>query len=176
MLDRPLHHLPTTDQPQRSTPPPATTRRVNNYQSTTRARVRQLQATPRPRQPRNRVCRCQIARPARIVLGPDVLIRQRERSCSGMSAGACSTIHTVSSLSMSGSLADPVDLTSGRDSLLRSLANQRRELAESIVLTPVDSLPFSLADREHTAFLQGLYLTDKERDQDARKNALILFG
>jgi glycine hydroxymethyltransferase len=77
---------------------------------------------------------------------------------------------------MSGTLADPVDLTSGRDVLLRSLANQRRELAESIVLTPVDSLPFSLADREHTAFLQGLYLTDKERDQDARKNALILFG
>lgn len=63
-----------------------------------------------------------------------------------------------------------------RATLLRSLERQKRVLADSIVLTPVDSLPFSLADREHTAFLHGLYLTDKTRDREARKRALILFG
>jgi hypothetical protein len=36
VLGRPLQHLPTTDHPRRSTPSPATTRRVNKYQSTTR--------------------------------------------------------------------------------------------------------------------------------------------
>jgi glycine hydroxymethyltransferase len=89
---------------------------------------------------------------------------------------ASSTIHMVSSLSVIDLLSDPADCVSGRDALLQSLTHQRRELAESIVLTPVDSLPFSLADREHTAFLQGLYLTDKDRDREARKDALILFG
>jgi glycine hydroxymethyltransferase len=69
-----------------------------------------------------------------------------------------------------------VGLVSQRDALLRSLAQQRQALAESIVLTPVDSLPFSLVDREHTAFLHGLYLTDKDRDREAKRNALILFG
>jgi glycine hydroxymethyltransferase len=73
-------------------------------------------------------------------------------------------------------MSGPVALASGRDALLQSLADQRRLLGESIVLTPVDSLPFSLADREHTSFLHGLYLTDKERDQEARKAAPILFG
>lgn len=63
-----------------------------------------------------------------------------------------------------------------RDEILRSLEQQRRELAGSIVLTPVDSLPFSLADREHTAFLHGLYLSDKVRDRDARKSAVVQFG
>lgn len=82
----------------------------------------------------------------------------------------------MSSLSAIDSASRPVDLTTGRDALLRSLEDQRRTLAESIVLTPVDSLPFSLPDREHTAFLHGLYLTDKDRDREARKNALILFG
>lgn len=67
-------------------------------------------------------------------------------------------------------------LASGRGALLQSLADQRQLLAESIVLTPVDSLPFSLADREHTSFLHGLYLTDKDRDREARKDAPILFG
>lgn len=63
-----------------------------------------------------------------------------------------------------------------REDLLRSLEQQRRVLADSIVLTPVDSLPFCLADREHTAFLHGLYLTDKLRDRTARRDSLILFG
>lgn len=63
-----------------------------------------------------------------------------------------------------------------RAALLRSLERQRRLLAESIVLTPVDSLPFTLPDREHTAFLHGLYLTDKVRDREASKDALIHFG
>jgi glycine hydroxymethyltransferase len=65
---------------------------------------------------------------------------------------------------------------SRRDALLLSLARQRQSLAESVVLTPVDSLPFSLVDRQHTAFLHGLYLTDKDRDQAAQQNAQILFG
>jgi glycine hydroxymethyltransferase len=82
----------------------------------------------------------------------------------------------VSSLSTIDALPRPFDFESGRDALLRSLSHQRRALAESIVLTPVDSLPFSLVDREHTTFLHGLYLTDKDRDREARKNALILFG
>ena len=63
-----------------------------------------------------------------------------------------------------------------RDELLRSLEQQRALLSESIVLTPVDSLPFGLADRHQTAFLHGLYLTDKVRDEGARKNALVQFG
>ena len=63
-----------------------------------------------------------------------------------------------------------------RSALLRSLSEQRRQFADSIVLTPVDSLPFSLADREHTAFLHGLYLTDKLRDRDRTLSALILFA
>ena len=72
--------------------------------------------------------------------------------------------------------SSPTDFAGGREALLRSLSHQRRALAESIVLTPVDSLPFTLADREHTAFLHGLYLTDKDRTREARKDALILFG
>lgn len=63
-----------------------------------------------------------------------------------------------------------------RGALLRSLAEQREELGRSIVLTPVDSLPFILADREHTGFLHGLYLTDKLRDDAAKRKAKILFG
>lgn len=73
------------------------------------------------------------------------------------------------------SLAD-LAIATGREALLRSLTRQRRALADSIVLTPVDSLPFSLADRDRTAFLHGLYLTDKDRDREASKDALILFG
>ncbi len=67
-------------------------------------------------------------------------------------------------------------MSTSREALLRSLERQRRELSDSIVLTPVDSLPFSLVDRRHTAFLHGLYLTDKVRDREASKDALIKFG
>lgn len=63
-----------------------------------------------------------------------------------------------------------------REALLESLRRQRQSLSSSIVLTPVDSLPFVLADREHTGFLHGLYLTDKVRDARASQEALILFG
>ena len=63
-----------------------------------------------------------------------------------------------------------------REALLESLLLQRQELGASIVLTPVDSLPFALADREHTGFLHGLYFTDKVRDIKASQDALILFG
>ena len=64
----------------------------------------------------------------------------------------------------------------GREELLRSLEKQRALLSRSIVLTPVDSLPFGLADRDRTAFLHGLYLTDKMRDRDARIEAPVQFG
>ena len=63
-----------------------------------------------------------------------------------------------------------------RDELLLSLETQRERLSESIVLTPVDSLPFSLPDRDHTAFLHGLYLSDKVRDEQAQRAAVIQFG
>jgi glycine hydroxymethyltransferase len=63
-----------------------------------------------------------------------------------------------------------------RDALLRSLQTQRRLLADSVVLTPVDSLPFCLADREHTGFLHGLYLSDKVRDRAAMMDAVIQFA
>ncbi len=82
----------------------------------------------------------------------------------------------MSGLSTIDARSNPADFAGGREALLRSLSHQRRALAESIVLTPVDSLPFTLADREHTTFLHGLYLTDKDRSREARKDALILFG
>jgi glycine hydroxymethyltransferase len=63
-----------------------------------------------------------------------------------------------------------------RDELLDSLDRQRELLAEAIVLTPTDSIPFVLADRKHTAFLHGLYVSDKERDRDAQRAAVIQFA
>ncbi len=63
-----------------------------------------------------------------------------------------------------------------REELLQSLDEQRTQLAESIVLTPVDSLPFILADRHRTGFLHGLYLSDKVRNEDAQQAAVIQFG
>jgi glycine hydroxymethyltransferase len=56
------------------------------------------------------------------------------------------------------------------------LERQQRLLAASIVLTPVDSLPLVLGDRQATAFLHGLYLTDKVRDRAAQKDAAIQFA
>jgi len=82
-------------------------------------------------------------------------------------------------LGASGSMetsAESLDREEGRDFLLQSLALQRQTLADSIVLTPVDSLPLCLTDRDHTGFLHGLYLTDKDRGLEARKEAAILFG
>ncbi len=67
-------------------------------------------------------------------------------------------------------------MTVGREDLLTSLDLQRERLADSIVLTPVDSLPFALADRQHTAFLHGLYLSDKVRDREAKLDAVIQFA
>jgi glycine hydroxymethyltransferase len=66
-------------------------------------------------------------------------------------------------------------VTLDREMLLDSLEQQRCLLAESVILTPVDSLPLCLADRQHTAFLHGLYLTDKVRDRAAMKDAVIQF-
>lgn len=80
------------------------------------------------------------------------------------------------SLSAIDTLSGSLDYERSRDELLESLTLQRAALADSIVLTPVDSLPFCLVDRDHTAFLHGLYLTDKDRDEETRKNAAILFG
>src|SRR6266576_6421363 len=67
-------------------------------------------------------------------------------------------------------------MPASRDELVRSLEQQRLLLSESIVLTPVDSLPFGLADRDRTSFLHGLYLTDKVRDKAARMDAVVQFG
>lgn len=93
-------------------------------------------------------------------------------------SGAASILYDppVSSPAAIEVVRGPLDLATDRDVLLSSLAQQRRTLAESIVLTPVDSLPLSLPDRERTAFLHGLYLTDKHRDREAQKGASILFG
>jgi glycine hydroxymethyltransferase len=63
-----------------------------------------------------------------------------------------------------------------RDELLLSLERQKHDLAHSIVLTPSDSIPFALADRAHTAFLHGLYISDKDRDRDAQRDAIVQFG
>jgi glycine hydroxymethyltransferase len=63
-----------------------------------------------------------------------------------------------------------------REELLLSLQRQKRALTDSIVLTPTDSIPFALADRKHTAFLHGLYISDKDRDRDAQKDAIIQFS
>jgi len=63
-----------------------------------------------------------------------------------------------------------------REALLESLRRQRRQLSSSIVLTPVDSLPFLLADRDHTGFLHGLYLTDKVRDRQTAMETVIQFA
>lgn len=67
-------------------------------------------------------------------------------------------------------------MTITREQLLESLSKQREDLRNSVILTPVDSLSLSLPDRVHTAFLHGLYLTDKVRDLEALQNAAILFG
>lgn len=67
-------------------------------------------------------------------------------------------------------------MTITREQLLESLDRQREDLLDSIVLTPVDSLSLSLPDRAQTAFLHGLYLTDKVRELKALQNAAILFG
>jgi glycine hydroxymethyltransferase len=63
-----------------------------------------------------------------------------------------------------------------RRSLLESLDRKRRILAASVVLTPVDSLPMFLADREETGYLHGLYLTDRVRSQAQRIEAVVQFG
>jgi glycine hydroxymethyltransferase len=63
-----------------------------------------------------------------------------------------------------------------REMLLESLRQQRMLLSNSIVLTPVDSLPFLLADRDHTSFLHGLYLTDKVRDRQTAIDTVIQFA
>jgi glycine hydroxymethyltransferase len=67
-------------------------------------------------------------------------------------------------------------VTLTREQLLESLDRQREALLDSIVLTPVDSLSLSLPERLHTAFLHGLYLSDKTRDREASRNSAILFG
>ena len=61
-------------------------------------------------------------------------------------------------------------------SLLTSLRRQRRILGASIVLTPVDSLPLAIGDRTETAFLHGLYLTDKVRSLEEQRRAVVQFA
>lgn len=61
-------------------------------------------------------------------------------------------------------------------SLITSLRRQRLVLDSSIVLTPVDSLPLAIADRAETAFLHGLYLTDKVRTAEEQRHSVIQFA
>jgi hypothetical protein len=63
-----------------------------------------------------------------------------------------------------------------REELLLSLQRQKRALSDSIILTPTDSIPFALADREHTAFLHGLYISDKVRDRQTQRDAIVQFA
>lgn len=63
-----------------------------------------------------------------------------------------------------------------RQQLLTSLRRQRRLLEASIVLTPVDSLPLAIGDRADTAFLHGLYLSDKMRSPEQQRRAVIQFA
>lgn len=64
----------------------------------------------------------------------------------------------------------------GREALVTSLRRQRRILDSSIVLTPVDSLPLAIGDRAETAFLHGLYLTDKVRSAEEQRQTVIQFA
>ena len=63
-----------------------------------------------------------------------------------------------------------------RAELIRSLDRQERLLAASVVLTPVDSFPVGLLDRHYTAFLHGLYTTDKVRNRQAKIETVVQFG
>lgn len=63
-----------------------------------------------------------------------------------------------------------------RGRLLTSLRRQRMLLEASIVLTPVDSLPLAIGDRADTAFLHGLYLTDKVRSPEEQRRAVVQFA
>lgn len=67
-------------------------------------------------------------------------------------------------------------MTVSREDLLLSLKRQKEQLADSVILTPTDSIPFVLSDRAQTAFLHGLYISDKDRDRAAQKDAIIQFS
>jgi len=63
-----------------------------------------------------------------------------------------------------------------RNELIRSLNRQERLLAGSVVLTPVDSLSLGIGDRRYTAFLHGLYTTDKIRSRQSKIDSDVQFG
>jgi glycine hydroxymethyltransferase len=63
-----------------------------------------------------------------------------------------------------------------RESLLRSLIRQRQILENSIVLTPVESFPLFQEHRSITAFLHGLYASDKRRSPAQMKASVIQFA
>jgi glycine hydroxymethyltransferase len=63
-----------------------------------------------------------------------------------------------------------------REDLLQSLSAQQERLRDAIVLTPTDSIPFVLPDRQYTAFMHGLYVSDKLRDREAQRSAIIQFA
>lgn len=67
-------------------------------------------------------------------------------------------------------------MTVDRAGLLASIEQQRRQLERSIVLTPVDSFAFCLPDRDFTAPLHGLYLTDKVRTDAEKIGTLVQFA
>jgi len=62
------------------------------------------------------------------------------------------------------------------DSLNRSLVRQKRLLKASILLNPVENYPLYLSSEGAADFIQGLYVTDKLRDEKGQRTSKILFG
>lgn len=62
------------------------------------------------------------------------------------------------------------------ESLKSSLERQKRLLKASILLNPVENIPLHLHLESVTGFTQGLYVTDKLRDENGQRISKILFG
>jgi len=62
------------------------------------------------------------------------------------------------------------------DQLHLSLSRQRRLLAASIILTPVDNIPITYGKQENCGFLHGLYISDKVKTKVEQRNSIIQFA
>lgn len=63
-----------------------------------------------------------------------------------------------------------------KESLTRSLERQRSILRASIILTPVDSIPLFYDEQDSTSFLHGLYISDKVRSEEQKRQSIIQFS
>src|SRR5262249_31279495 len=61
-------------------------------------------------------------------------------------------------------------------SLAKSLARQDRIFRSTLILNPVENLPFPEDISPASGFLHGLYNTDKIRSPEQQKNTLIQFA